>query len=245
MTTRANYRAGNDFDGDESLEDGLELSAGAKLLAVATLASWHLRRALVFLPIFGVVFLAIGYMWLQGVRAESELNTQSKSLSILLDQPSPEPGLLLRQVDGWEVAYQVALDGSVARPDDSDLIARVIDAATDSGLMIVETGTTLDSVATIENESYTATPVLISAIGTIDEIDSYLQSLETSEFASFGVEAASIEKGLVGYQLTLRGIYYSLPENFGESDPDSDQEAVLAVTPVVPVDSESDKGASK
>jgi hypothetical protein len=247
MTTTASYTAGNDFEGDESLEDGVEKSASAKLLAAASLASWHLRRAMVFLPIFGVVFLLIGYMWLQGVRAESELNAQSRSLNILLDQPSPEPDLLLRQVDGWEAAYQVVLGGRVARPDDSDLIERVINAAADSGLVIVETGTTLDGVATIENESYTATPVLISAIGTMDGIESYLQLLETSEFAAFGVEAASIEEGLVAYQLTLRGLYYSLPENFGESDPDSEEESVLAATPVVAVDSDtkSGEGAAK
>jgi hypothetical protein len=98
----------------------------------------------------------------------------------------------------------------------------------------------MDSPATLENETYTSTPLLISAFGTMEGIEAYLALLETSEFAAFGIEAVTVEKGLAGYQLTLRGNYYSLPENFGESDLIGD-EVVIAVTPITPVDA----GAAK
>ena len=239
MTSRANYAAGQDFDRDERGKEVLEMSAGKQLLSAVRLAAWHARRTVIFVPVFGVVFLAIGFMWIQGLQAESTLNARSKQLSILLDQPAPQPEDLLRQADGWDAAYRVVMAERVARPADSELIARVIKAAADSGVLITETGTTLDSEATIENESYTATPVLISAIGTMESIKAYLQLLETSEFASFGIEAANIEEGLAGYQLTLRGLFYSLPEDFGEVDPAVDAE--IAVTPIVPVDEGGDE----
>jgi hypothetical protein len=234
MTSRANYAQGQTFDNEEAVDEEVELSAAGQVLAMANLAGWHLRRAIVFIPLFGVVFLAIGFMWFQGVREEASLKLRSDQLSILLDQPAPEPDVLLQQADGWETAYQVVLDGRISRPEDSDLVERVINAAADAGLVIVETGTTADSVATIENEVYTATPLLISAIGTIEGIEAYLAILETSEFAAFGIEASTVEEGLVGYQLTLRGLYYSLPEDFGE-EPTVEDGAVAAVTPIVPV----------
>lgn len=241
MTTNANYNRDKSFENDEGFEEDVELSASKQMLALVDQAAWHLRRARVFIPAFGVVFLAIGFLWVQSVREESDLAARAESLSILLDQPAPQPELLLQQADGWDTAYSVVLNSRVARPQDSDLIERVITAATDSGLLIVETGTTLDGKAVLESETYTATPVLISAIGLLDDIESYLALLETSEFASFGIEASSIEEGLVGYQLTLRGLYYSLPENFGETEQDG--EVTIGVTPVVPVDAVDDGGA--
>ncbi|MDG0866391.1 hypothetical protein [Candidatus Lucifugimonas marina] len=242
MTSRANYNSAQSFDNDDGIEEEVEQSSAKQVLALVDLAAWHLRRVRVFVPVFGVIFLAIGFMWLQSVREESSLKLQSDQLNILLDQPAPQPELLLQQADGWGTAYEVVLGSRVARPQDSDLIERVITAASDSGLIIVETGTTLDGEAILENESYTATPVLINAIGTLEGIESYLAMLETSEFAAFGIEASSIEEGLVGYQLTLRGLYYSLPENFGETEQEGD--AVIAVTPVVPVDAVGN-GAAK
>ncbi len=234
MTSRANHRREQNFDGNEPDGEELDLTTGKRLLAVAETVAWHLRRTVVFVPIFGVVFLAIGVLWLQDVREERSLKQRSDQLTILLDQPAPQPEILLLQAGGWDTAYRVVMDGRTTRPEDSDLIERVINAASDSGLVIVETGTTLDGVVTIENEDYTATPVLITAIGTISGIERYLALLETGEFAAFGIEALSIEEGLVGYQLSLRGLYYSLPENFGKEEPAD--EAELAITPIVPVE---------
>jgi hypothetical protein len=234
MTSRANYNRGQGFENDDGFEEEVEQSSAKQAIALIDLGAWHLRRVRIFVPVFGVIFLAIGFLWMQSVREESSLNLQADQLGILLDQPAPQPELLLQQADGWGTAYEVVLGSRVARPQDSDLIERVITAASDTGLIIVETGTTLDGEAVLENENYTVTPVLISAIGTLEGIESYLALLETSEFAAFGVEASSIEEGLVGYQLTLRGLYYSLPENFGEVE--QDVAAVSAVTPVVPVD---------
>ena len=233
MTSRANYEKGQSFDTDEVVEE--ELSTGKQVLSMANLGAWHLRRLVVFVPVFGLIFLAIGFMWFRGVQAESSLNSQAEQMNVLLDQPAPNPEKLLLQADGWDTAYQVVLSGRTTRPEDSDLIQRIISAAADSGIFITETGTTLDSPVTLENETYTSTPLLISAIGSMEGIESYLALLETSEFAAFGIEAAMVEKSFAGYQLTLRGIYYSLPENFGESDLVGD-EVVIAVTPITPVD---------
>lgn len=245
MTTRSDYENGKSFDNEAASEDDLDPSTGKQVIAALKLLSWHARRTLVFVPLFGVVFLLIGFMWFQGFRQEASLNTQAEQLRVLLDQPAPQPEMLMSEARGWDTAYHVVLQNRVARPEDSDLVASVIDAAADAGLVLTETGTTLDGVATIENESYTATPVLISAIGTIESIETYLQMLETSRFASFGIEAATVEEGLVGYQLSLRGLFYSLPEDFGDdgevvdSSPD--------VTPVVPVDMQvvSENGGAK
>ena len=110
----------------------------------------------------------------------------------------------------------------------------MLDATADSGLVVIETGTTVDGVEVIRNESYTATPILISAIGLLEDIEAYLAQLENSEFASFGVESSNIEQNAVGYQLTLRGLYYSLPENFGQEADFEDGERLDI--PVVPVD---------
>lgn len=235
MTSRANYAQGQDFDNEEATGEEVDRSAARQALELVNLAAWYLRRAVVFIPIFGVVFLAIGFLWIQGVREEAALKLRSEQLSILLDQPAAEPEVLLQQADGWNTAYQVVLDGRTSRPEDSDLVERVLNAAADAGLMLIETGTTADSEATIENEVYTATPLLISAIGTIEGIETYLEILETSEFAAFGIEASTVEEGLVGYQLTLRGLYYSLPEDFGEEIAD-EEDVVVAVTPIVPVE---------
>ncbi len=234
MTTAVNQQQDQNFDNEDMVEEELELSPAKQALALVGLASWHLRRIVVFAPIFGVVFLAIGFMWFQSMREESSLNARSEQLSILLDQPAPEPEMLLQRANGWDTAYQVVLNSRVARPADSDLVERVIEAASDAGLLIVETGTTVDVEATIENESFVSTPVLISAVGTLEGIETYLNVLETDEFAAFGIDAATVEEGQVGYQLTLRGLFYSLPENFGENT--SEEEVVIAVTPVVPVD---------
>ena len=144
MTSRADYGRGQDFETDEGFEDEVEQSTTKQVLALADLAAWHLRRIRVFVPLFGVIFLGIGFLWMQGVREESSLNTQADQLSILLDQPAPQPNLLLQQADGWNTAYEVVLESRVARPQDSELIERVITAAGDTGLIIVETGTTLD-----------------------------------------------------------------------------------------------------
>jgi hypothetical protein len=233
MTSRANYEQGQSFETDEVVEE--ELSPSKQLLAMVRLGAWHLRRLVVFVPIFGLVFLAVGFMWLKDVQTESSLNSEIKQLNILLDQPSPQPEALLRQADGWGTAYQVVMSSRVTRPADSDLVQRVIDAAADSGVLITETGTTLDSPAILENETFTSTPLLISAIGTIEGIESYLALLETDEFSAFGIDSTIVEKGVTAYQLTLRGLYYSLPENFGESEIDS-EDAVIAVTPIALVD---------
>jgi hypothetical protein len=205
-----------------------------QVLEMARLVTMHLRRVVVFVSIFGVIFLATGFLWFQSNQEESRLNAQADQLSFLLDQPAPHPESLMNQADGWEIAYNVVLDGRVARPQDSDLIGRVLDAAADSGLLVIETGTTADGVEVIRNESYTATPILITAIGLLDDIEAYLAQLENSEFASFGVESSNIDQGVVGYQLTLRGLYYSLPEDFGQ-DADLEGEELLAI-PITPVE---------
>lgn len=235
MTTISSNQKDQNFDNEELIEEELELSPVKQVLALVALASWHMRRIVVFAPMFGLVFLVVGFMWLQSVREEASLNAAKEQLNILLDQPGPEPEALLQRADGWDTAYQVVLDSRVVRPPDSDLVERVINAASDAGLLIIETGTTVDVEATIENESFNSTPVLISAVGTLDGIEEYLNALETEEFAAFGIDAVTVEEGQVGYQLTLRGLYYSLPENFGEIASDED-EIVIAVTPVLPVD---------
>ena len=56
---------------------------------------------------------------------------------------------------------------------------------------------------------------------------------------TFEVQASMFNAEEVGYVLTLRGIFYSLPENYGEILADEEQD--IPVIPVVPVDAASDE----
>jgi len=109
------------------------------------------------------------------------------------------------------------LDQRTARPTDSDLIGLTIDAAQLAGLVVAETVTTDDGEVTLQNEKYTVTPVLLKANGTLAGIKRFLEILETPDFASFEIQSSLVNSEAVGYQLTLKGIFYSLPETFGDS----------------------------
>lgn len=216
MTNRTSVNDRRKFDTDEGAADELAPGSGKRLLIVARLVVDQLRRTVVFAPIFGVVYLALGFLWFQGVQTEGNLNAVSESQLALLAQPVPRPELLLRQTEGWNTAYGVILDRRISRPTDSNLIGRVIGAAEAAGLVVIETGTDGDGIVTLGNDRYTATPMLIKANGTLDGIERFLSALETDEFSAFEVQASTSTAGTVGYVLTLRGVFYSLPENYGD-----------------------------
>ena len=221
------------LDIDEGAGDEPELSTGQQLLDAALLVASQLKRTVVFVPIFGVVYLAMGFLWYQDAQLERALQAKSDAELVLLSQPAPQPDLLLKQAGGWATAYRVTLGRRISRQADSDLIGRVIDAAQSAGLAVIETGTNRDGIATLENDRYTVTPLLMRANGTLDGIERFLYALETDEFAAFEVQSSMFNAEVVGYILTLRGVFYSLPENYGEVLADEDPDA--PVIPVVPV----------
>ena len=233
MTARTLDKDRRDFGTDEGAGDELEVSAGQQLLNASRMVGLQLRRTVVFASIFAAMYLITGFLWYQGVQAERALNATSELQLNLLGQPAPKPELLLRQVEGWDTAYEVTLDQRISRAEDSDLIGRVIDAAEAAGLVVLETGTNDDGIATLENDRYTATPVLLKANGTLDGIERFLSALETDKFAAFEVQASMFSADAVGYLLTLRGVFYSLPEDYGDAfvgeDPD------IPVIPIGPV----------
>lgn len=237
MTSKAQNNDGQDRDADwtgGAVDVEVEMDAGRQVLNAARLGAFHLRRIAVFVPIFGVAYLVMGFLWFQDVQIVQTLKTDAESLRVLLDQPAPQPDLLLKEAGGWDIAYQVVLDRRIARPRDSDLIGRVISAAETAGLVVVETGTTDDGVTTLENDEYTVTPLLIKANGTLNGIERFLKILETGEFAAFEVQASMLTAEAVGYMLMLRGVYYSLPENYG--DVLAGEALDIPVIPAVPVD---------
>ena len=239
MTSKTSDFNRQNFDTGEGGRDELEPGKGQQLLDIFRLVATNLKRTVIFAPIFGFLYLALGFMWYQGAQAERILEAESESQLTLLAQPGPQPDLLLKQIEGWDTAYKVTLDGRISRPSDSDLIGRVIDAAESAGLVVLETGTNSDGTTTLGNDKYTATPLLLKANGTLNGIEKFLETLETDEFAAFEVQASMFNAEEVGFVLTLRGIFYSLPENYGEilSEEDSD----IPVIPVVPVGAASDE----
>jgi hypothetical protein len=233
MTNNASYTKDQNFDSEDGFDDELEVSAGKQILNAVAGTAQMLRRTKVFVPIFGVVFLAIGFLWFQSVQAERSLNAQSVNLRSLLEQPAPQPDQLLLQADGWDTAYQAVLSQRTARPTDSDLLGHAIFAAREAGLVVLETGTTDDGEVTLENEQYVVTPLLLKANGTLRGIESFLAILETPEFSAFEVQASLVNAEEVGYLLTLKGIFYSLPETFGDSLlGDSGEVAVIPIAAV-------------
>ena len=238
MTTRTNDNTRRKLDTDEDAEDEPAPGSGQQLLIVARLVADQLTRIVVFAPIFGVVYLALGILWFQSVQAERNLNTVSESQLALLAQPAPRPELLLRQTEGWNTAYGVTLDRRISRPTDSNLIGRVIGAAETAGLVVIETGMDGDGIITLENDRYTKTPMLIKANGTLDGIERFLSALEMDRFSAFEVQASTFTVGTVGYILTLRGVFYSLPENYGDVLAGMDDD-----TPVIPIGSVGGAGA--
>lgn len=209
-------------------EKELELSIFAKVREALGLIGSQLSRVVVFVPLFGLAFLALGFLWAQGAQKANDLDLQAQSLRTRLAQPAPQPDLLLQQADGWDTAYEVVLNSRTSRLADSDLVGKIVDAAWDSGLVVEETGTTDDGIATLGVEKYVSTPVLLKAIGTFEGIESYLELLETEKFSAFEIQSSMVESQTVGYQLTVKGIFYSLPENFAElSDGDKDDPPVL------------------
>ena len=217
-------------------EEELELSSFDKVREALGLIGSQLSRVVVFVPLFGLAFLALGFLWVQGAQKANDLDLQTQSLHTRLSQPAPQPDLLLQQADGWDTAYEVVLNSRTSRLADSDLVGKIVDAAWDSGLVVEETGTTDDGIATVGIEKYVSTPVLLKAIGTFDGIVIFLETLETDEFSAFEIQSNLVESQTVGYQLTLKGLFYSLPENFAELS-DEDDEDSPKVIPLQAVDS--------
>ena len=240
MTASTFDKDRRNFDTDDGAGDEVEPSAGQLLLNASRMVGLQLRRTVVFVSIFVVMYLVTGSLWYQGVQAERALNAESELQLTLLSQPAPKPELLLKQVEGWDTAYQVTLDQRISRPEDSDLIGRVIDAAHAAGLVVLETGTNDDGITTLENDSYTATPVLLKANGTLDGIERFLNVLETDMFAAFEVQASMFNADEVGYLLTLRGVFYSLPENYGDTLTDDGLDIL-----VIPIDKAVDTPANE
>ena len=225
MTGKTNNMDMQKFDTGEGAGDAIAASGGQQLLAAARLVAVYASRTVVFAPVFGIVFLVMGFLWYQDVQVERTLESKFDSQMALLGQPSARPDLLLKQVEGWDIAYEVTLDGRISRMTDSDLIGRAIAAAESAGLVVLETGTTDDGIATLGDNRYTATPVLMRANGTLNGIERFLAVLESDEFAAFEVQASMFSAETVGYVLTLRGVFYSLPENYSESLAEEDSDA--------------------
>lgn len=220
----------NQTDQSDQLQtdEELEQSTLARVREILGLAGSQLSRVMVFVPIFGIGFLLLGFLWVQGAQKANELDLETQSLRTRLSQPAPQPELLLRQADGWDTAYEVVLNSRTSRLADSDLVGKVIDAAWGSGLVVEETGTTDDGIATVGVEKYVSTPVLLKAVGTFEGIADFLELLETDEFSAFEIQSSLVESQTVGYQLTLKGLFYSLPENFAElSDEEDDDSPIL------------------
>lgn len=216
MTSKMNHNDGRNPDAYEGVADDFEASTGQRVLEIARLIGFHLKRGVVFIPLFGVVFLIMGFLWLRGVQEERSLESKSESLLTRLSQPAPRPEMLSKQAVGWDTAYQVTLDARTARSTDSDLVGRVLDAATEAGLVILQTGTTDDDIVKLEDDKYTITPLILRANGQLDAIGKFLETLETDEFAAFEIQGSNMTAGQVGYLLTLQGVFYSLPENYGD-----------------------------
>lgn len=230
MTSRTSVKDRPDFDIDGRAEDGLEVTKWQQVLDVLHLVAFHLRRTVVFVPIFGVVYLIMGFLWYQDLQAERTLEARSDLQLVLLAQPAPHPDLVLKQIEGWDTAYQVTLDGRIRRTEDSDLVDRVIAAASLAGLEVIKIGTTDDDTVTVENDKYTSTPVLMAANGDLDGIEQFLDMLETDKFAGFEVQSSMLNAETNGYVLTLVGVFYSLPENYGDGLVDEEIDI-----PVIPI----------
>ena len=69
MTTQALGNSGQGFNSGEEYEEELELTPIQKIRDVANQVARHIRRPIVFAPIFGVVFIAIGFLWFQEAQA--------------------------------------------------------------------------------------------------------------------------------------------------------------------------------
>ncbi len=216
MTSKMNQHDGRNPGADKGVGVDFEASTGQRVLEIARLTGFHLKREVVFIPLFGVVFLIMGFLWLRGVQEERSLESKSESLLTRLSQPAPRPEMLSKQAAGWDTAYQVTLDARTARSTDSDLIGRVLDAATEAGLVILQTGTTDDDIVKLEDDMYTITPLILRANGQLDAIGKFLEILETDEFAAFEIQGSNMTAAQVGYLLTLQGVFYSLPENYGD-----------------------------
>lgn len=221
----------NQTDQSDQLQtdEELEQSTLARVREILGLAGSQLSRVMVFVPIFGIGFLLLGFLWVQGAQKANELDLETQSLRTRLSQPAPQPELLLRQADGWDTAYEVVLNSRTSRLADSDLVGKVIDAAWGSGLVVEETGTTDDGIATVGVEKYVSTPVLLKAVGTFEGIADFLELLETDEFSAFEIQSSLVESQTVGYQLTLKGLFYSLPENFAELSGEEDDDSPILI----------------
>ena len=125
MTSRTGGNDRSDFDTDEGAKVGHEITKTQQVLDVLHLVAFHLRRTVVFAPIFGVVYLIMGFLWYQDLQAERTLEARSDLQLVLLAQPAPHPDLVLKQIEGWDTAYQVTLDGRIRRTEDSELVDRV------------------------------------------------------------------------------------------------------------------------
>lgn len=216
MTSRMSRNDGRSLDDYEDAGDDFEVSAGQRVLENARVIGLLLKREVVFLPLFGLVFLIMGFLWFQGVQTERKLESRSQLLLTLFNQPAPQPETLSRQAEGWAAAYQVTLDARTGRSPDSVLVGRVLDAAFEAGLAVLETGTADDDIVELADDKYTITPLMLRATGELDEIGRFLAVLETDEFAAFEITGSNMTAEQVGFLVTLQGVFYSLPESYGD-----------------------------
>ena len=86
MTTKAINVNAKGMNAEEGFEEDFEITPSQRIREVAKIGAVHLKRTIVFAPIFGVLFLAVGFMWVKDFQAERTILIDSDSLRILLSQ---------------------------------------------------------------------------------------------------------------------------------------------------------------
>lgn len=215
-----------------AIYDRLDQAADAGLIALG-----YLRRPIGILSLFAAAMAVTGIFYFLEYRAQDSIAARIDESRLILALTAPSLEQLQLRLDGWDYSRELALEGRIDRPADSDVLEDMIAAAALAGVEVFSAGAREEGVAALSGNEYRSTPTFIKATGELDQIITFIKLLESGAIRSARVEKSLVTENIGAYSVEVNVTSLSefpYVENDAQETGDAPARQIRSVTAVTP-----------
>ncbi len=168
-------------------------------------------RPLVVLGVFALAYAGLGYQYFQTAQRGANLDGQIEARQATIRLPESSSVDVTSELAAWGAAREEAENSRVTALPDSEILARTLEAAEESGVAVHVQGSLPSSPVQINEITYLATPLNLRAQGEADALQLFLARIEKGTFETIELQDAMIGRQTEGYVLTIKAVVYSQP----------------------------------
>ncbi|GEM_PF-3365423 len=176
---------------------------------VVSLVWAQVKKPIVLIGMFAVVYLAIGFQYYNATTQEGHTDSIIEARQTVLSRPAPDSRKASYEAVAWGAARDAAISVRVPTLPHSELVARTLATADEFGVTVFTEGALPSAPAQLNGTDYIVTPLNIKAIGKFEDLQKFLARLERGTLETLEVKNSTLSKDQDGYVMTLLALVYS------------------------------------